>query len=120
VNASALNLSPVHLLAIAGLLCAVRLRCLELFRKEIKKGLRVMARDDVIRSILVYIASRRNSYHRQIAENALQLSNGLFKRRVVKLSMDYGHINLRESTQKLCASIFGIRSDYIVACGLQD
>ena len=40
-----------------------------------------MARNEVICSILVYIAWRRNPYHRQIAENALQLSNGLFKRR---------------------------------------
>ncbi len=79
-----------------------------------------MARNEVICAILVYIASRRNPYHRQIAENALQLSNGLFKRRVVKLSMDYGHINVWESTQKLCTRIFGVGGDYIVPCGLQD
>jgi hypothetical protein len=98
----------------------IRLRCLKFLREEIKKGLRVMARDEVIRFILVYIASRRYPYHRKIAENALQLSDCLFKRSVVKFSMDYGHINVRESTQMLCAGIFGIGGDYIVACGLQD
>jgi hypothetical protein len=49
-----------------------------------------MTRDEVICSILVYIVARRNPYHRQISTNALQLSNGLLRRRVVKLSMDDG------------------------------
>jgi hypothetical protein len=91
-----------------------------LFRKEIKKGLRIMARDDVIRSILVHIASRRNSYsqaERREYPSVLKLSLQKTSRQA-----QYGLQPHQRSGSdaELCARIFGVGSDSIVACGLQD
>ena len=104
---------------LSSFLITIGLLSLKLLRKEIKKGLRIVARNQVICTILVYIPPRRNRDHGQIIQNALQFLNGVPKRRAVNFGMDYRQINVWESTQKFCTAGFGVGGDYIMACSLQ-
>jgi hypothetical protein len=79
---------------------AIRRRRFESFGKELKKGMRVVAGKHMVRSVHVSATPRRNSYHRHIVADALELADGFLKRKVIQFGVNYNYINVRKSTQK--------------------
>jgi small multidrug resistance family-3 protein len=80
---------------------AVRRRRFESVGKELKKGIGVVAGEHMVRSVHVSATPGRNPYHRHIVADALELVDGLFKRKVIQFGMDHDCVNVWKSMQKL-------------------